>query len=74
MVETLPSSVGSEGSIPGLGAKIPHASWPKNQNIKQKQSCNKFNKDSKKKKVQLFFFCSRTIELEVADEFKARSL
>ena len=25
MVETLPSSVGSEGSIPGLGAKIPHA-------------------------------------------------
>ena len=25
------------GLIPGLGAKIPHASWPKNQNIIQMQ-------------------------------------
>ena len=33
--------------IPGQGAKIPHASGPKNQNIKQKQYCNKFNKDFK---------------------------
>ena len=24
------------------GVSIPHASWPKNQNIKQKQYCNKF--------------------------------
>ena len=24
-------------------AKIPYASWPKNQNIKQKQHCNKFS-------------------------------
>ena len=24
------------GSIPGGGTKIPHTSWPKNQNIKQK--------------------------------------
>ena len=35
------------GSIPGRGAKIPHVSGPKNQNIKQKQYCNKFNKDFK---------------------------
>ena len=28
--------------------KIPHASWPKSQNIKQRQSCNKFNKPFKK--------------------------
>ena len=35
------------GSIPGRGAKILYASWPKNQNIKQKQYCNKF-KTSKK--------------------------
>ena len=28
-------------------AKIPHASRPKNQNRKQKQHCNKFNKDFK---------------------------
>ena len=42
-------------SIPGQGAKIPHAWWPKNQNIKEKQYCNKFNKDLKngpvKKKI-----------------------
>ena len=35
------------GLIPGQGAKIPHASRPKNQNIKQKQDYNKFNKDFK---------------------------
>ena len=33
------------GLIPAWGAKIPHASWPKNQNMKQKPYCNKFNKD-----------------------------
>ena len=44
---TSPSSAGSVDSIPGRGAKIPHASWPKNQNIKQKQYCNKFSKDFK---------------------------
>ena len=38
---------GGTGLIPGRGAKIPHASLPKNQNIKQKQYCNKFNKDFK---------------------------
>ena len=47
MVKTSPSSAGGMGLIPSQGAKIPHASWPKNQNIKQKQYCNKFNKDFK---------------------------
>ena len=47
MVETLPSNAGGAASIPGRGAKIPHASRPKNQNIKQKQYCNKFKKDFK---------------------------
>ena len=28
-----PSSAGGVGSVPSWGAKIPHASWPKNQNI-----------------------------------------
>ena len=46
-LKTLPSNAGSTGSIPGWGAKIPHALWPKNQNIKRKQCCNKFNKDFK---------------------------
>ena len=49
MVEPSPSNVGDAGSRPGQGAKILHASWPKTQNIKQKQYCNKFNKDLKKK-------------------------
>ena len=30
------SNSGSAGSVPGQGAKTPHVSWPKNQNIKQK--------------------------------------
>ena len=59
VAKTLPSSAGGAGSIPGRGAKIPHAMWPKNQNIKQKQYCNKFNKDFKKNsphpKQNLFF-------------------
>ena len=45
VVRTSPSSAGDVGSIPGKGTKIPHASRPKDQNIKQKQYCNKFNKD-----------------------------
>ena len=45
VVKTSSSNVGGVGSIPGWGAKIPHALQPKNQNIKQKQYCNKFNKD-----------------------------
>ena len=43
VVMTSPLSAGGAGSSPGQGAKIPHASWPKNQNLKQKQYCNKFN-------------------------------
>ena len=50
MVKTSPSNAGGVGLIPGQGAKIPHALWPKNQNIKQKQYCNKCNKDFKTKK------------------------
>ena len=47
VVETSPSNAGGAGSIPGRGAKIPHASGPKNQNIKQMQYCYIFNKDFK---------------------------
>ena len=35
------------GSIPGQGANTPHDLQPRNQNIKWKQYCNKFNKDFK---------------------------
>ena len=58
VVKTLPFDAGDKGSIPGQGARIPHASKPKNQNIKQKQYCNKFDKESKmvhiKKKKKTF--------------------
>ena len=43
----MPSNAGGVGSIPGQGTKIPHASGPKIQNIRQKQYCNKFDKDFK---------------------------
>ena len=46
MVMISPSNAEAMGSIPDRGAKIPHASQPKNQNIKKKY-CNKFNKDFK---------------------------
>ena len=46
-LETPPVAVGV-GSIPGQGAKIPHALRPKTKTkTKQKTYCNKFNKDFK---------------------------
>ena len=57
MVKTLASNAGVVGSIPvgELRSHMPH--WPKNQNIKQKQYCNKFSKDLKKrKKVHIMSF------------------
>ena len=45
VVKTSPSKRGGASLIPGQGIKIPNASQPKNQNIKQKQYCNKVNKD-----------------------------
>ena len=45
VVKTLPYKTGGVGLIHGQGAKTPHATWPKNQNIKQEQYCNKLNKD-----------------------------
>ena len=47
VVKTLSSNAKGVSLIPGQGAKMPHAWWPKNQNIKQKQYYNKFNKDFK---------------------------
>ena len=35
VIKTLPSNAGCAGSIPGTATKIPHASWPKNQSMKQ---------------------------------------
>ena len=54
VVKTLPYNAGGAGSISGLGTEIPHASEPpKSEHKQQKQYCNKFNKDIKKKKKNL---------------------
>ena len=50
VVKTLPANAGGVDLIPGRTAKIPHAWSPKQGHTKQKQYCNKFNKDLKKKK------------------------
>ena len=54
--KTLPSNAEVAGSLSGQGAKTPHAKKKtkknlvaKNQKIKQKQYCNKFNKDFEKR-------------------------
>ena len=47
VVKTLPYNAGGAGLIPEWGARIPHALGPKDQNIKWKHYCNKFNKDFK---------------------------
>ena len=44
MVKTSPSSAEGVGSNPACGTKIPHALWPKTQNL-TRQHCNKLNKD-----------------------------
>ena len=81
VVKTPPSNARGAGSIPGWRAQIPHASGLKIQNIKQKQYCNKFNKDFKNgqlkknslnKKVsfsvQVFFFFFFFIVIGVIQE------
>ena len=45
MVKTLPFNARDSGSTPSPKAKIPQGFQPKKQNIKQKQYCNKLNKD-----------------------------
>ena len=44
VVKPSPFNPEGMGSILGWGAKIPHASQPKNQNMQQKQYCVKLNK------------------------------
>ena len=50
VIKTSSPNAGGECLIPGQGAKIPHTSWAENQDMEQKQHCDKFNKDLKKKK------------------------
>ena len=41
VVSTLPAKARRVDSTPGQGAKVTHALWPKKENIKQKQYCDK---------------------------------
>ena len=52
VVKTSPSNARGADSVPGQEAEILRTSRPKIQNIKQKQYCNKFNKDFKKQRIQ----------------------
>ena len=66
MVKTSPFNAGDEHLIP-QGVRIPHASSPKNQNIKQEQYCNQFTKDfkngpPKKKKLKNIFWTFKSYE------------
>ena len=45
VVKTLPSNAVGRGSNSGPGTMFPPVFWPENQNIKQKQYYNKFDKD-----------------------------
>ena len=47
VVKTSPSNAGGAGSIPGGGAKIPHASYGIKPKHKTEANCNKFSKDVK---------------------------
>ena len=61
-VKTLPSNAASSS---GQGAKITHASWPKNQNVKLKQQCNKFHNDFKNDPCQRKFVKKKNRPIEV---------
>ena len=47
VVKNSPSNTRGAGSVPSWKVEIPHALWPKCQDIEEKQYCNKFNKDFK---------------------------
>ena len=47
MAKTSAANAGDVGSVLGRGAKIPHNFGPNSQNIKQKQYCNKTDKEFK---------------------------
>ena len=49
-VKILPSNAGRAGSIPGWGAKIPHAPWPKNHIVTKSIKTFKMVHVKKKKK------------------------
>ena len=52
VVKSSPFNAGGAGSIPCWGAQIPNALQPNNQNVRQRQYCNKLNKDLKKWSVK----------------------
>ena len=70
VVETSSSKAVDVGLILGQGANIPHVSGPKNQHIKQKQYCNKFNKDFKNGPHQKTLNICIFIELDMIEQLK----
>ena len=59
MVKTLPSNAGCASSASDRGDKIPHGFGAKKQNLKQKQYCNKLNRDFQNDPHQNKIFVSK---------------
>ena len=53
VVKTSPSNAGGVGSIPGQGAKIPHASGLKSENIQNKSNIVTNSMRTRKKMVHI---------------------
>ena len=56
MVKTSPSNAWSVGLIFSWRAKIPHASWPKNQNMNNKSIIATNSKNTLKNSPHFYFF------------------
>lgn len=65
MAKTSPPKAGGGGLIPGWGAKAPPASWPKIQNIKQKQDHNRCNTDFWKTENKVLVFYNGKYSFQV---------
>ena len=56
LVKTSPSSAGGVGLIPGPGAKLLHALWPKNQNMNRNHIVTSSIKTFKMVHIKKIFF------------------
>ena len=65
VVKILPFSAGGWGSAPWLGARIPQASRPKNQNMKWKQYCNKLNKTLQMVHIKKWYWKNKWTSLRI---------
>ena len=56
VIKNSPSNAGDAGSVPGQGAKIPHALWQKKNKTQDKQYCKKIQYPLKMVHLKKVFF------------------